>query len=75
MDSVTCQTCGIRVQVVKFSPSHTSVQWSAAAARHCAELADNGGGPVRGCTALRACIENAVTAGAVGLSTRDRDLL
>ncbi|MFQ6392904.1 hypothetical protein ACLMAJ_05595 [Nocardia sp. KC 131] len=75
MDSITCRTCGNRVQVVKFSPAHTSVQWNAATAKNCAELADNGGGPVRGCAALRAGIESAVTAGVVGLSTRDRDLL
>ncbi|WP_433678601.1 hypothetical protein [Nocardia sp. CA-119907] len=61
--------------MVKFSPAHTSVQWSSAARSHCAEFARDGGGPVRGCAALRDSIEKAVTAGEVGLSTRDGDLL
>ncbi|MEV0029917.1 hypothetical protein [Nocardia sp. NPDC050793] len=77
MDAVICQACGNRVAVVKFSPAHTSVQWTAAAARQCAELGGNGngGGPVPGCAALRRSIDNAVIAGALGLSTREQDLL
>ncbi|MEV0293601.1 hypothetical protein [Nocardia sp. NPDC050710] len=75
MDAVLCQDCGNRVAVVKFSPAHTSVQWTADAARHCAELCGDGGGPTRGCLALRRSIDNAVTAGALRLSTREQDLL
>jgi hypothetical protein len=36
--AVTCRTCGATVQVTKFSPQHTSVQWTAAAARICPVL-------------------------------------
>lgn len=75
MDCVTCHACRNQVSVVKFSPAHTSVQWSSAARAHCAEFARDGGGPVRGCAALRDSIEKAVTSGEVGLTTRDRDLL
>ncbi|MCP2293909.1 hypothetical protein APR11_000313 [Nocardia amikacinitolerans] len=74
MDAVICQACGSRVAVVKFSPAHTSVQWSAAAAGNCAELRGNGS-PVAGCAALRRSIDNAVIAGALELSTREQDLL
>ncbi|MBF6210335.1 hypothetical protein IU433_00870 [Nocardia puris] len=72
MAAVDCLRCGNRVAVVKFSPAHTSVQWSAAAARSCAELGD---GPSPGCAALRRSIDGAVTAGALGLSMREQDLL
>ncbi|MEV0339373.1 hypothetical protein AB0H49_10125 [Nocardia sp. NPDC050713] len=75
MDAVICQACGNRVAVVKFSPAHTSVQWTAAAVGQCAELGSNGDGPVPGCAALRRSIDNAVIAGALGLSTREEDLL
>lgn len=75
MDCITCHTCRNQVSVVKFSSAHTSVQWSSVARAHCAEFACNDGGPVRGCAALRDSIEKAVSAGEVGLSTRDGDLL
>jgi hypothetical protein len=35
---VRCARCGAAVQVAKFSPQHTSVQWTAAAAASCAEF-------------------------------------
>src|SRR5277367_3276434 len=35
---VRCARCGTAVQVAKFSPQHTSVQWTAAAAASCAEF-------------------------------------
>ncbi|MEV2222523.1 hypothetical protein AB0E01_21910 [Nocardia vinacea] len=75
MDCITCHTCRNQVSVVKFSPAHTSVQWSSAARAGCAELAHTSSGPVRGCAALRDSIEKAVTAGEIGLTTRDGDLL
>ena len=34
---VECDRCAAAVLVVKFSPQHTSVQWSAASVRTCAE--------------------------------------
>jgi hypothetical protein len=36
---VRCARCGAAVQVAKFSPQHTSVQWTAAAVASCAEFA------------------------------------
>ena len=35
---VRCARCGAAVLVAKFSPQHTSVQWTAAAAASCAEF-------------------------------------
>jgi hypothetical protein len=64
------------VQVAKFSPQHTSVQWTATAAASCAEFgaraaADTGAGPgtgtgsalIEGCGALRGSIDSALAAG------------
>jgi hypothetical protein len=39
---VRCARCGAAVSVAKFSPQHTSVQWTAAAARACAEFGARG---------------------------------
>ena len=50
---VLCGRCGAAVLAAKFSPQHTSVQWSAAAVRACAEFsalaeqAERAGGGVR----------------------------
>ena len=57
----------------KFSPQHTSVQWSAAAVRACAEFSAAGslGRPsalVQGCGSLRDSIDAAVTAGRLEVS-------
>ena len=35
---VECARCGAAVLAAKFSPQHTSIQWSAAAVRACAEF-------------------------------------
>jgi hypothetical protein len=56
------------VLVVKFSPQHTSVQWSAASVRCCAEFRaraaqGTGSALIGGCGTLRASIERAVAAG------------
>jgi hypothetical protein len=71
--SVGCAHCGASVRVVKFSPQHTSVQWTAAAVGACAEfraLAAEGTAStlVGGCGALRASIESAVTAGLLAVA-------
>ncbi|BAW09013.1 hypothetical protein D6158_07675 [Nocardia seriolae] len=59
--------------VEKYSEQHTSVQWNKTAAAACTELAADG---LRShtCRALRASIDAAVAAGAVGVSTRDVDV-
>jgi hypothetical protein len=70
---VDCARCGASVQVVKFSPRHTSVQWTAAAVECCAEFRARAAEGTRsalvgGCGALRASIDRAVTAGAVAIA-------
>ena len=71
---VRCARCGAAVQVAKFSPQHTSVQWTAAAAASCAEFgaraaAGSGAGVgagsalIEGCGALRGSIDTALAAG------------
>lgn len=67
---VTCERCAAVVKVTKFSPQHTSVQWSADSLRTCAEFADPGpaGGrrtPTRTCASLWATIDRAVRDGRV----------
>jgi hypothetical protein len=60
-----CARCGAAVLAVKFSPQHTSVQWTAAAVRTCWEFgaADRLSALVEGCASLRDSIDRAVTAG------------
>jgi hypothetical protein len=65
---VECARCGAAVLVAKFSPQHTSVQWSAAAVLACAEfgaLAAEGrpSALVEGCASLRSGIDAAVASG------------
>ena len=64
---VECGRCGAGVLAAKFSPQHTTVQWSAEAVRACAEfsVAVSLGRPsalVEGCGSLRDSIDAAVTA-------------
>ena len=65
VSTVECARCGAAVLAVKFSPQHTSVQWTAAAARTCWEFsaADRPSPLVEGCASLRDSIDRAVTAG------------
>jgi hypothetical protein len=70
---VSCARCGAAVLVAKFSLQHTSVQWSAAAVRTCAEfraLAADGRPTalVEGCASLRDSIDAAVAAGRLEVS-------
>jgi hypothetical protein len=62
---VTCDRCQAVVRVAKFSPQHTSVQWSADATATCAEFAGRGpaGEPARTCASLWETIERAVRDG------------
>jgi hypothetical protein len=62
---VECARCGAAVLAFKFSPQHTSVQWSAAAVRACWEFSAAGrpSALVEGCGSLRDSIEVAVAAG------------
>jgi hypothetical protein len=70
---VGCARCGALADVVKFSPQHTSVQWSAAAVRRCTEFRaraaeGTGSALVEGCAALRDSIDAAVTSGRLAVS-------
>ncbi len=60
------------VQVAKFSPQHTSVQWSPASVRACAEFT---AGPrrqsdalIEGCASLRDSIDRALARGCLEVS-------
>ena len=70
---VECGRCGAGVLAAKFSPQHTSVQWTAASVRACAEfsVAAELGRPsalVEGCGSLRDSIDAAVAAGRLEVS-------
>jgi hypothetical protein len=65
---LSCARCGAVVLAAKFSPRHTSVQWTAAAAGECAEFrgraaAGEPTAPAEGCASLRDSIDAAVRAG------------
>jgi len=68
LSPVECARCGAVVLAVKFSPQHTSVQWSATAVSACAEfgaLAAEGrpSALAEGCASLRGSIDAAVASG------------
>jgi hypothetical protein len=67
---VECARCGAAVLAAKFSPQHTSVQWTAAAVRACAEFgaAERPSALVEGCASLRDSIDEAVAAGRLEVS-------
>lgn len=72
MNPLACQTCAARVDVAKYSPAHTSIQWNPAAAAACHEkaAADAVGGYLLRCTRLDEAINDAVRRGDVALSLR-----
>ncbi|MFD3536221.1 hypothetical protein [Streptomyces sp. NPDC058664] len=74
MRPVECAACGNQVLCEKFSPAHTSVQWTADAAVVCAEFRDRTGrggntALIPTCRALRASIDRAVEAGTLPVGT------
>jgi hypothetical protein len=65
---VACDRCGTAVLVVKFSPEHTSMQWSPESVRTCAEFAARVAAGeqtalIDGCASLRRSIGRAVLQG------------
>lgn len=73
MRPVECVTCGNQVLCEKFSPAHTSVQWTADAAVVCAEFRDRvsegaTSARIRTCRALRSSIDRAVEDGTLEVS-------
>jgi hypothetical protein len=67
---VKCARCGTAVRAAKFSPQHTSVQWTAAAVRSCWEFsaAHRPSALVEGCGSLRDSIDGAVASGRLEVS-------
>ncbi len=67
---VECARCGAAALAAKFSPEHTSVQWTAAAVRACLEFSASvrPSALVEGCGSLRDSIDAAVTAGRLEVS-------
>jgi hypothetical protein len=65
---VACERCGATALVTKFSPQHTSVQWSLASVRACAEFRTRAaaGEPsalIDTCVSMRDSIDRAVADG------------
>jgi hypothetical protein len=70
---VRCERCGTSVLVAKFSPQHTSVQWSLESVRACAEfsarvVAGDQTALIEACASLRASIDRAVLEGRLAIS-------
>ena len=68
LQEVACDRCAAVVLVVKFSPQHTSVQWSLAATAACAEFSARAAAGERSalidsCASLRASLDRAVAEG------------
>lgn len=62
---VACERCGALVQVAKFSPQHTSIQWSAESVLTCAEFsarvaAGETSALIAACGSMRGSIDKAV---------------
>lgn len=72
MNPLACQSCAARVDVAKYSPVHTSIQWTAEAAATCVEkaAADADGRYLLRCPGLDESIDAAVRRGEVGLTLR-----
>jgi len=65
---IECGRCAAAVLVVKFSQQHTSVQWSPAAVRACAEFSARAAAGeqtalIEGCGSLRESIDRALRQG------------
>jgi len=70
---VECDRCAAAVLVAKFSPQHTSVQWSAASVRACAEFSARAAAGeqtalIDTCVSLRDSIDRALSQGRLEVS-------
>jgi len=70
---IECERCAAAVEVAKFSVQQTSVQWSPASVRACAEFtarADKGeqSALIEGCASLRDSIDRALARGDLEVS-------
>ncbi|MFC4603873.1 hypothetical protein [Rhodococcus kronopolitis] len=72
MQELSCTSCGNRVLVEKYSPTHTSVQWLEDSEASCPEFARKVAEGMRidripTCVKLRASIEEAARQGVLGM--------
>jgi hypothetical protein len=67
---IECERCAAAVEVAKFSAQQTSLQWSPASVRACAEFtaAVEQSALIEGCASLRASIDRALASGALEVS-------
>jgi len=67
---IECERCAAAVEVAKFSAQHTSVQWSPASVRACAEFtaAAEHSALIEGCASLRDSIDRALARGDLEVS-------
>jgi hypothetical protein len=70
---VACERCGATALAAKFSPQHTSVQWSLESVRTCAEFSARAaaGEPsalIDTCASMRDSIDRAVRGGRLAVS-------
>jgi hypothetical protein len=70
---VECERCGATALVAKFSPQHTSVQWSLESVGACAEFSARAAAGeqtalIDTCVSLRASIDRAVLDGRLDIS-------
>jgi hypothetical protein len=70
---VDCDRCGAAVLVAKFSPQHTSVQWSQPSVRACAEFSARAAAGeqtalIDTCASLRDSIDHALSEGRLEVS-------
>ena len=70
LQPVECERCGASALVAKFSPQHTSVQWSLESVQACAEfsarvMAGEQTALIEGCAGMRASIDRAALRGRV----------
>ncbi len=74
MQPLACHTCAARVSVAKYSPAHTSIQWTAEASRTCREMAAptgaGRGGYLLRCESLDRTVDDAVARGEIATTTR-----
>jgi hypothetical protein len=67
---IKCERCAATVEVAKFSAQQTSVQWSPASVRACAEFtaAEQQSALIDTCASLRVSIEAALAEGRLAVS-------
>lgn len=72
MQSLACHTCEAHVSVAKYSPAHTSIQWTHEALRTCFEATAAGGpgGYLLRCEALDRTVDVVAAQGEIEMTTR-----